>query len=155
MDMNLSKLWEMVKDKGACCSVAKSCPTLWTPWNYSPPSFSVHGILQARILEGVAIPFSRGSSWPRDRIQVSYIADRFFYIIHTHVYLHSFRFFSHIVQFSSVQSLSHVQLFASPWTTTRQASLSITNSQSPPKPMSIKSVMPSNYLILVPFSSCP
>ena len=52
------------------------------------------------------------------------------------------------VQFSSVQSLSHVRLFATPWTAARQASLSITNSQSPPKPMSIESVMPSNHLIL-------
>ena len=51
-------------------------------------------------------------------------------------------------QFSSVQLLSRVQLFATPWTAARQASLSITNSQSPPKPMSIESVMPSNYLIL-------
>ena len=49
---------------------------------------------------------------------------------------------------SSVQSLSLVQLFATPWTTARQASLSITNSQSPPKPMSIESMMPSNLLIL-------
>ena len=52
------------------------------------------------------------------------------------------------VQFSSVQSLSRVQLFVAPWTTARQASLSITNSRSPPKPMSIVSVMPSNHLIL-------
>ena len=52
------------------------------------------------------------------------------------------------VQFSSVQSLSHVRLFATPWTAAHQASLSITNSQSPPKPMSIESVMPSNHLIL-------
>ena len=51
-------------------------------------------------------------------------------------------------QFSSVQLLSLVQLFATPWTTVRQASLSITNSQSPPKPMSIESMMPSNHLIL-------
>ena len=50
--------------------------------------------------------------------------------------------------FSSVQSLSCVWLFATPWTTTHQASLSITNSQSPSKPMSIVSVMPSNHLIL-------
>ena len=49
---------------------------------------------------------------------------------------------------SSVQSLSLVWLFATPWTTARQASLSITNSQSPPKPMSIESVMSSNHLIL-------
>ena len=52
------------------------------------------------------------------------------------------------VQFSSIQSLSRVQLFATPWTTAPQASLSITNSQSPPKFMSIELVMPSNHLIL-------
>ena len=51
-------------------------------------------------------------------------------------------------QFSSVQSLSHVWLFATPWTAAYQASLSITNSRSSPKPMSIESVMPSNHLIL-------
>ena len=49
---------------------------------------------------------------------------------------------------SSVQSLSHVRLFVTPWTAARQASLSITNSRSPPKPMPIVSVMPSNHLIL-------
>ena len=49
---------------------------------------------------------------------------------------------------SSVQLLSHVQFFATPWTAAHQASLSITNSQSPPKPMSLESVMPSNHLIL-------
>ena len=52
------------------------------------------------------------------------------------------------VKFSSVQSLSPVQLFAAPCTTERQASLSITNSWSPPKSMSIESVMPSSHLIL-------
>jgi len=52
-----------------------------------------------------------------------------------------------LAQFSSAQSLSHVQLFATPWTTA-QASLSITNSRSLPKLMSIESVMPSNHLIL-------
>ena len=51
------------------------------------------------------------------------------------------------VQFSSVQSLSHVWLFATPWAAISQASLSITNSQSLLKLMSIKSVMPSNHLI--------
>ena len=50
--------------------------------------------------------------------------------------------------FSSVQSLSHVRLFANPWTPACQASLSITNSQSTPKPMSTELVMPSNHLIL-------
>ena len=52
---------------------------------------------------------------------------------------------------NSVQSLSHVQLFVTPWTAARQAPLSITNSQSLLKLMSIESVMPSNHLIL----SCP
>ena len=49
---------------------------------------------------------------------------------------------------SSVQSLSRVRLFVTPWTTAHKASLSITNSRSPPEPMSIVSVMPSNHLIL-------
>ena len=48
----------------------------------------------------------------------------------------------------SAQSLSRVWLFATPWTTAHQASLSSTNSRSPPKPMSIEPVMPSNHLIL-------
>ena len=52
------------------------------------------------------------------------------------------------IQFSSVQSLSRVRLFATPWTAARQASLSVANSQSLPKLMSIESVMPSNHLIL-------
>ena len=54
----------------------------------------------------------------------------------------------HSVQFSSVQSLSCVRLFVTPWTAARQASLSITNSQRLLKLMSIESVMPSNHLIL-------
>ena len=53
-----------------------------------------------------------------------------------------------LLKFSSVQSLNHVRLFASPLTTTCQASLSITNSWSSPKSMSIESVMPSHHLIL-------
>ena len=52
------------------------------------------------------------------------------------------------IQFSSVQSLSHVRLFATPWSTAHQASLPITNSRSLLKLMSIESLMPSNHLIL-------
>ena len=55
---------------------------------------------------------------------------------------------SFLISVRSVQSLSRVQLFATPWTTARQASLSITNSQSSLKLMSIELVMPSNHLIL-------
>ena len=53
-----------------------------------------------------------------------------------------------LITFSSIQSLSHVQLFATPWTVARQASLSITNSRSLLRLMPIESVMPSNHLIL-------
>ena len=54
----------------------------------------------------------------------------------------------HKWMFSSVQSVSHVRIFVTPWIATHQASLSITNSQSPPKLMSIELVIPSNHLIL-------
>ena len=54
-----------------CCLVAKLCLTLCDPMDRSPPGSSVHGISQARILEWVAISFSRGSSRPRDGIRVS------------------------------------------------------------------------------------
>ena len=60
------------------CLVAQSCPTLCDPMDCSPPGSSVHWILQARILEWVAMPSSRRSSPPRDQTQVSYIAGRFF-----------------------------------------------------------------------------
>ena len=60
------------------------------------------------------------------------------------------------VEFSSVQSLSRVRLFATPWLAARQASLSITNSRSSLRLTSIESVMPSSHLIFcIPFSSCP
>ena len=58
--------------------VAQSCPTLCDPVACSPPGSSVPGILQARILEWVAYSFSRGSSWPGDRTQVSRITGRRF-----------------------------------------------------------------------------
>ena len=58
--------------------VAQLCPTLWDLIDCNLTGFSVHGILQARILEWVAIPFSRGSSQPRNQTEVSCIAGRFF-----------------------------------------------------------------------------
>ena len=61
-------------------SVSQSCPTLCDPMDCSPPGSSAHGISQARILEWVAIPFSRGCTRPRDRTWVSCIAGRFFTI---------------------------------------------------------------------------
>ena len=58
--------------------VTQLCPTLCDPKDCSLPGSSVHGILQARILEWVPIPFSSGSSQPSDWTQISYIAGRFF-----------------------------------------------------------------------------
>ena len=60
--------------------VAPLCPTLCDPNDCSLPASSVHGIFQAIVLEWVAISFSRGSSWPRDRTQVSLTVDRRFTI---------------------------------------------------------------------------
>ena len=56
-----------------CCFVAKLCPALLPRLNCSPPGSSVHGIIQAKILQWVAISFSRGPSWPRDQTHVSCI----------------------------------------------------------------------------------
>ena len=71
--------WSCLKVK---VLVAQSCPALCNPMGCSPPGSSVPRILQAGILEWVAIPFSRGSSWPRDQTPhwVSHIAGRFFTI---------------------------------------------------------------------------
>ena len=124
----------------------------------------VHAILQARILEWVVFPFSRGSSNPRNRTQVSCIASELLVMVLILPFMLELVFFVNnvninsglssieklffCIQSSPVQSLSRVQLFATPWIAARQASLSITNSGSLLKPTSIKSVMPSNRLIL-------
>ena len=57
-----------------CAKSLQSYPTLCNPMDCSPPDFSVHGILQARILEWVSMSSSRVSSWPRDWIGVSYVS---------------------------------------------------------------------------------
>ena len=83
--------------------VAQSCLTLCDPMDCSLPGFSVHGILQARKLEWVAIPFSRGSSWHMDWTQVSHMAGRFFTVWPPYEEIHDFS----SVQFScSVVSYS-------------------------------------------------
>ena len=60
--------------------VTQLCPTLFNPIDYSPLSFFVHEILQAKILEWVSIPFFKASFWPRDQTWVSCIAGKFFTI---------------------------------------------------------------------------
>ena len=66
-------------DKSLCvCELLQSCPALYDPVICPFPDSSVHGILQARILERVAISSSKGSSRPRDPTRVSQIVGRFF-----------------------------------------------------------------------------
>ena len=92
-DVKYTQQWELASDLkwlsiclsievscllSCCCSVAKSCLTLVTPWTVAHQAPLSMGILQARILEWVAMFSSRGSSQPRDRTQVSHTASRFF-----------------------------------------------------------------------------
>ena len=142
---------------------AQLCQTLCDLMDSSPPGSSVQGILQARTLEWVVIPFSRGSSWPRDRTWVSSIAGRFFFFLLSHqgsplwswdtVFPRQNPTVSLFAQQSNfvVPSLSHVWLFATLSIAAHQASLSFTISQSLLKHMSIESVMPSNKNILFYF----
>ena len=128
------------------CILAKlfhSCPTFCNPMDYSPPGSSVHGILQARILEWVATLFSRGSSQPRDWNQLSCFSCIGRWILYHQRHLGS-PFQSS--QFSSVAQ--SCRSLCDPWTAARQASFSITNSRSLLKLMSIELVMPPNHLIL-------
>ena len=105
-----------------CCLVAKSCLTLCDPMDCSLPGSSVHGIFQARILEWVAISFSRGSSWPRDQTRVSCISCTGTWMLYCWAAREAQ---GHYLLFI-FQSLSRVQLFATLWTAARQASLSFT-----------------------------
>ena len=144
--------------------------TLWEPMDYSLPDSSVHGISQARILEWVAISFSRGSSWSREKSPslVSCIGRWILYHWATREacsktkhkkpemwVVPQFLEISHsspqivgIIFPLIVQYLSCVWLFVTPWTAAHQASLSFTISWNLLKLMSIEAVMPSNDLTL-------
>ena len=115
-----------------------SCPTLCDPMDCSSPGFSVHGISH-----GVCCHALLQGDLPNPRIK------------HTSPALQAYSLPvcpweapCVFPQFSSVQSLSRVGLLGTPWIAAHQASLSITNSRSSPRLMSIESVMPSSHLIL-------
>ena len=74
----MSLLFNTLSESENESEVTQLCPTLCDPMNCSLPGFSLHGIVQARVLEWVAISFSRGSSQPRDWTRVSCIAGRCF-----------------------------------------------------------------------------
>ena len=155
--------------------LSQSCPTLYNPMDYT-----VQRIFQARILEWAVFPFSRGSSQPRDRTQVSHIAGGFFtswgtreargnkpqgYGTHffpgNEILLRprypgnvlsnpteiSSISYQHVIVIA-IQSLSHVWLFATPWTAGHQAPLSSTNFWSLLRFKFIELVMLSSHFIL-------
>ena len=168
---------------------AQSCLIICNPLNCNPPGSSVHGTFQAKILEWVAISYTRvfpsnsikhcycddNSSWRRKRQPTpvflpgeshgrrslgvysprghkeSDVTERLHSLTHCEDMLQLW-LISAInelpVPFSSVQSLSRVWFFATPWIAACQASLSITNSRSSPRLTSIESMMPSSHLIL-------
>ena len=76
--------------------VTQLCPTLCNPMDCSLPGSSVHGIFQARVLEWVAISFSRGSSWPRDWTRISCIAGRRFTVWATRAHRRQQTIFIHL-----------------------------------------------------------
>ena len=79
-------------------SVSKLCLTLCDPMDCSPPGSSVPGILQARMLEWVAMASSRGSSWPRDPIRVSYICSQILYCWATREASHHWCYWASLIQ---------------------------------------------------------
>ena len=87
----------------SCCVVAKSCLTFCDTMDYSPPGSSVHGVLLARILEWVAISFSRGSSQTKDQTRVSCIGRQILTLLVIHSIYNSF----HQLTPDSTRSLSH------------------------------------------------
>ena len=151
----------------SCSAVSILCD----PMDCCPPGSSVRGIFQARILELVATSYSRRSSPSSDRTLISCVFRIDRQILYhcttwkTHIwgylreksnlllcYIYSLPWVCKALSCTSlvvvVPSLSHVWLFGTPWTVAHQAYLSFTISQSLLKLMSIKSVMPSNLLIL-------
>ena len=97
------------------CEVAQSCPTLCNPMGCSLPGSSIHGIFQARVVEGIAISFFRGSSWPRDRTWVFHIVGRRFIIWTTRYYNVSIQP-SHMkfnyLQTFTISSIAAVKIYA-------------------------------------------
>ena len=128
----------------SCCLITKSYLTLSGTMDCSSPDSSVHGIFQERILDWVAISFSRGSSWPRDQTHVSYIGRQTLPLSHQKSLYCVFS----SAQFSSVaqscMTLCNPMNCSTPGLTVHH------QLQSPPKPMSIEPndvIQPSHPLL--------
>ena len=154
-------LWKL--PTAAATKSRQSFLTLWDPIDGSPPGSPVPGILQARTLEWVAISFSNAWKWKvkvRSLSGVRLLATPLTapYQAPPSMWFSRQEYWSGVPlpspletssdQIRSDQSLSRVRLFAIPWIAARQASLSITNSRSSLRFMSIESVMRSSHLIL-------
>ena len=127
LDLMVSFSWfqNPIQDVCCCCLVTKLHPTLCDPMDCSPPTFSVHGILQARILEWSARLSSRGSCWPRDRTRISWVlcTGRF---LTTALYgCKSFQTLSVSVLICGRPLTSHPEMGTGLWTTVWIASLQI------------------------------
>ena len=124
-----------------CAKSLQSCQILCDPVDSSPPGFSVYGISRQEQWSRLPCPppgeFPNPWTEPASLMSLALVGG-FFRASSTWSW----------IQFSSVQLLSYVWLFVTPWTPALQASLSITNSWSLLKLMSIELVMPSNHLIL-------
>ena len=138
-------------------SVTQSCPTLCDPMNHSTPGLPVHQQLlestqiHVHLVSDAIQPSHPLSSPSPPALNLSQHQGLFKCSFVVQSKVRKVDFGSFILpsdQIRSDQSLSHVRLFATPWITARQASLSITNSRSSLKLTSIKSVMPSSHLIL-------
>ena len=79
---------ESEKECAVLCLATQLCPTLFDTMICSPPGSSIHQIFQARILEWVAMPSSRGSSQPGDQTPVSHIAGGFFIFMKKNIYIY-------------------------------------------------------------------
>ena len=152
--INFNKYWNAPAAKFSCCSITKLYLTLNNLMDGSTPGFPVlhyppefaqtHVHWVSDTIQHLVL-YHAFSSWPQFFPALgSFPMSRLFASGGKSIGVSVSASF----QFSSVQSLSRVRLFATPWTAARQASLSVTNSRSSPKPVSIKSVMPSNHLIL-------
>ena len=122
------------------CLVTQSCPSLCDPMDYSPTGSFVLGNSSGKNTDVGCHALLQGI-FPTQGLNPGLLHCRWIIYHLSHREAQNWRF-------SSVQSHSCVWLFATPWIAARQASLSITNSQSPPKPLPIESVMPSSHLIL-------
>ena len=156
MDRSLSKFWEMVKDREVWGAAVHGVTKNWTRLSdlttttiYTWPDMA-WSTLNLSIIFSFLVYHDPPKSLLEPFSPAAWLFNHYDTSMKNHYRWVFIQFLNYNTLFFplSVQSLSRVRLFATPWTAACQASLSTTNSQSLPKLMSIESVMPSNHLIL-------